>query len=122
MIVRTLDLRKALDIYAAKLRVSVDVLNTKTFEYDYLSNDEQKLLGFIKDQLQPLFLLTKELEGNVEDRARVCKASHGKLQELLPVFEYILAHFEKLEVDAKVGKFNKHPGIQSSITLAWNKT
>jgi len=40
MIVRTLDLRKALDIYAAKLRVSVDVLNTKTFEYDYLSNDE----------------------------------------------------------------------------------
>ncbi len=79
IIVRALDLREVLDTYATKLRVSADVLDTETFKYDYLSNDKQKSLGFIKDQLQLLFLLTKELEGNTEDRAGVCKASHRKL-------------------------------------------
>jgi hypothetical protein len=38
------------------------------------------------------------------------------------VFEYLLAYFEKLEKQAKEGQFNDYPGIQQSITLAWNKT
>ena len=79
IIVYILNLYEALDMYTAKLRVSADALNTKTFEYNYLSDNEQKALEFIKDQLQLLFLLTKELESNAEDNTRVYKASHGKL-------------------------------------------
>jgi hypothetical protein len=33
-----------------------------------------------------------------------------------------LSHFENLEIEAKAGAFDGHPGIQSSITLAWNTT
>jgi hypothetical protein len=44
------------------------------------------------------------------------------LWELLPVFEYILNHFEILEQQAKDGKFKDNHRIQNSITLAWNKT
>jgi hypothetical protein len=38
------------------------------------------------------------------------------------LFENLLTHFEKLERQAKAGRFNNHKGIQKSITLAWNKT
>jgi hypothetical protein len=62
------------------------------------------------------------LEGNAQLKEGALKASHGALWELLPIFEYILKHFEDLQVQAQRGDFNDHPGIQSSITLAWNKT
>jgi hypothetical protein len=35
--------------------------------------------------------------------------------------EHVLSHFEGLEKQAKAGDFNYHPGIQNSITEAWNK-
>jgi hypothetical protein len=40
MIVRALQLREALDTYAAKLRVSKDDLDQETFENDYLDETE----------------------------------------------------------------------------------
>jgi hypothetical protein len=51
----------------------------------------------------------------------VCKASYKALWEILPVMEHVLSHFEGLEKQAKAGDFNHHPGIQNSITEAWNK-
>jgi hypothetical protein len=72
----------------------------------------------VKEQLEPLFRLTKDLEGNADLKESACKASYGALWELLPAFEYILAHFESLEEDAKAMKFCGHLGIQSLITLA----
>jgi hypothetical protein len=35
--------------------------------------------------------------------------------------EHVLSHFKGLEKQAKAGDFNHHPGIQNSITEAWNK-
>ena len=69
-------------------------------------------------QLEPLFNITKNLEGNTKLKDAIGKALYGALWEVLPVFEYILSYFEKLEKKAKVGDFWEHPGIQSSITLA----
>ena len=66
MILRALKLRDTLDIYATKLSVSKDVLDVETFQNDYLSQDEWETLVVIKDHLEPLFLLTKSLEGNVD--------------------------------------------------------
>jgi hypothetical protein len=122
MIRRALELREALDLYANKLRVSVDSLDAETYEHDYLTPQEWDALGLIKNQLEPLFYITKDLEGNanLQDGAR--KASHGALWEILPTFEFILSHFESLENQAKAGDFYNHSGIQSSITLAWNTT
>ena len=40
MILRALELRDALDVYAAKLSVSKDVLDVETFQNDYLSQDK----------------------------------------------------------------------------------
>jgi len=40
MILRTLQLREALDIYAAKLRVSKDTLDQEIYNHDYLTDDE----------------------------------------------------------------------------------
>jgi hypothetical protein len=37
MIIRALDLREALELYATKLRVSTEDLDKETFEYDYLT-------------------------------------------------------------------------------------
>jgi hypothetical protein len=121
MIRRALELKEALNTYAAQLNVSKDVLDKETFNNDYLSSEEWDILFFIKQQLQPLFYLTKDLEGNPDLLEGAGKASHGALWEILPAFEFILGHFEKLEVQAKAGEFNNHKGIQNSITLAWNK-
>jgi hypothetical protein len=62
------------------------------------------------------------LEGNDDLKDGARKASHGALWEVLPVFEFILSYFGKLEKQAKAGAFDGHPGIQSSITLAWTTT
>ena len=122
MVLRALQLREALDTYAARLRLSKDDLDQEIYNYDYLTDNEWATLQIIKEQLEPLFLATKSLEGNAKLKEGALKASHDALWELLPVFEYILKHFEDLQVQAKRGDFNDHPGIQSSITLAWNKT
>ena len=111
MITRALYLREALDLYANKLRGSTEELDQETFEYNYLTPQEQKALELIKDQLEPLFRLTKDLEGNHDLKDGAQKASHRALQEVLPVFEFILSHFEKLEREAKGGAFDRHPGI-----------
>jgi hypothetical protein len=121
MIRRALELKQALITYAAQLRVSTDPLDTETYDKDYLSDSEWKNLEVIKDHLELLFHTTKALEGNADFKDGDCKASHGQLGELLPVFEYILTHFEGLEKQAKAGDFDNHPGIARSINLAWNK-
>jgi hypothetical protein len=75
----------------------------------------------IKDQLKPLFYVTKGLKGNADLKDGNYKASHGQLGKLLPVFEFLLGHFEKLEQQSAAREFSDHMGIQNSITLAWNK-
>ena len=69
---RALELKDVLDLYALKLRVSTSDYDVETCRDDYISEDEQKALAIIKEQLEPLFRATKELEGNVDlkDSAR----------------------------------------------------
>ena len=64
MIRRALELREALDLYATKLRVSIEALNKETYTKDYLTPIEWEALELIKNQLEPLFLITKSLKGN----------------------------------------------------------
>jgi hypothetical protein len=122
MIRRGLELREALNAYAVQLHVSNDAFDKETAEKDYLDDDEWKTLGVIRDQLKPLFSITKDLESNPDLKDSAMKASHGALWETLPVLEHILQHFEELERQAKAGAFGNNRRIQESITLAWNKT
>jgi hypothetical protein len=117
---RALELKEALNIYANDLRDSDDFDNQEIFQEDYITAAEWRALEIIKNQLEPLFRLTKDLEGNYDLKDGVRKALYSALWEVLPVFEFLLSYFEKLEKKAKAGDFNKYPGIQSSITLAWN--
>jgi len=61
--------------------------------------------------LEPLFRLTKDLEGNYNLKDGARKASYRALWEVLPVFEFILTHFKKLEREAKAGAFDSYPSI-----------
>ncbi len=122
MILRALLLCNTLDTYTFKLKVLKDELDKETFDNDYLDNDKQETLNLIKQHLEVLFRAIKSLKGNTKLKEGVYKASHGALQELLPVFEYILKHFEDLQTYASYSEFNSNPRIQSSITLAQNKT
>lgn len=122
MIRRALELKEALNIYANDLRDSDDFDDQEIFQEDYITAAEWRALEIIKNQLEPLFRLTKDLEGNHDLKDGARKASHGALWEVLPVFEFLLSYFEKLEKKAKAGDFDEYPGIQSSITLAWNTT
>jgi hypothetical protein len=122
MIRQALELKEALDTYTVKLRVSTEDLDAETYKEDYLTPMEWEALQLIKDQLEPLFRITKALEGNTDLKDGAYKASYGALWEILPTFEFLLSHFKGLENDAKAKKFQGHPGIQSSITLAWNTT
>ena len=119
MVTRALLLRPALDQYAAKLRVSKDDLDVETYQEDYLDDKEWETLELISAQLQPLFSITKSLEGNAKLIEGAGKPSHGALWEVLPAFEVLLSHFESLEQRARNGDFNDR--IQQSITLAWGK-
>jgi hypothetical protein len=98
-------------LYTNKLRVSTKALDTETYKEDYLSPTEWTALGLIKDQLEPLFHITKSLKGNPDCLDGARKASHGALWEILPTFKYILSHFEKLKNQAKAGQFDRHRGI-----------
>ena len=80
-------------------------------EKDYFNPTEQKTLEKICEHLQPLFLITKGLEGNADMDDGVCEASHGALWEQLLMLEHILEHFESLQKEAKAGKFNQYRGI-----------
>jgi hypothetical protein len=51
----------------------------------------------IKEQLKPLFCVTKELKGNADLKDSNCKAFYEQLRELLLVFKYILNYFKKLK-------------------------
>ena len=84
-----------------------------------MSDDEWTVLELISKQLEPLFRITKALEGNTKLSEGAGKPSHGALWEVLPAFEGLLAHFERLQRAAENGDFNER--IQQSITLAWNK-
>jgi hypothetical protein len=55
--------------------------------------------------------MMKVLEGNADFKDGNCKASYDQLGELLPVFEYILIHFENLTNQVKNGMFDSYPGI-----------
>ena len=111
MIRRALELKEALDTYAVKLRVSIEDLDTETYKEDYLTPTEQEALQLIKDQLEPLFRITKALEGNADLKDGAYKASYSALQEILLTFEFLLSHFKGLENDAKAKKFQGHPSI-----------
>lgn len=117
MIIRALSLRDALDIYALILRLSDEPLDQEIHFQDYLKPAQWATLEVIAEHLEPLFRLTKDLEGN-PDFHDPTSLSHGALWELLPLFEGILSHFEVLETQAKAGQFNNHKGIQESIILA----
>jgi hypothetical protein len=106
-----LHLREALKLYATKLRVSTEDLNKETFEKDYLDETEWKALELINNQLEPLFRLTKDLEGNHDLKDGARKASHGALWEVLPIFEFVLSHFKKFKKQSKQGLFNSYKGI-----------
>jgi hypothetical protein len=97
MIRRALELKEALNTYAAQLRVSTNNLDKKTFDQDYITPKEWTALEMIKEQLEPLFCVTKGLKGNVDLKDSDYKASYKQLKELLPVFKYILDHFKKLK-------------------------
>jgi len=79
MIRRALELCEPLDTYATKLKVSVDTIDQEVYNNDYLLDAEWRILKVIKEQLEPLFLLTKELEGNADLREGVYKALYGSL-------------------------------------------
>jgi hypothetical protein len=121
MIRHALELKQALNTYTTQLQVSSNALDNETYKQDYLSDFEWKNLELIKGQLELLFHIIKALEGNADFKDNSCKASHGQLRELLPIFEHILTHFERLERQVKAGDFDDHPGIKRSITEAWNK-
>ena len=95
MIRRALELKDPLNVYCAQLRMSTDPDDKEVCEKDYLNPTEWKTLEKICEHLQPLFLITKGLEGN-----------HGALWEQLPMLEHILEHFESLQKEAKASKFN----------------
>ena len=111
MIRRALKLQEALDIYALKLHRNSDAFDQETYDNDYLSEQEWKALTIIKDQLAPLFYLTKELEGNADLSKGGGKASYRVLQEVLPILEEVLDYFEGLEKQAKNSDFNNYLGI-----------
>ncbi len=121
MIRRVFELCPALNAYSANLSVSSNELDSETFSEDHLTDDDWADLELIKDHLEKLFYLTKNLEGNADLQESGKRASHGVLWETTIVFEALLSHFEKLEDRAKAGEFNSNPRIQSSITLAWGK-
>jgi hypothetical protein len=79
MICRALELKDALNTYVAQLRVLKEALDKETFDQDYLLEEEWISLEMIKDQLEPLFRLTKDLEGNADLKDSIYKASHGSL-------------------------------------------
>jgi hypothetical protein len=115
MIRHALELKQALNTYIVQLRVSSNILDNETYEQDYLIESKWKNLEVIKDQLELLFRITKALEGNMDFLDGNCKASHGHLRELLPIFEHILSHFESLEKQVKAGDFDGHLSIARSI-------
>ena len=53
MVRRGLELREALNDYAAITHVSKDTFDQETFDKDYLSDDEWDTLAIIKDHLEP---------------------------------------------------------------------
>ncbi|KAL5331285.1 hypothetical protein ACEPPN_000815 [Leptodophora sp. 'Broadleaf-Isolate-01'] len=61
------------------LHVSTEPDDQEIFDNDYLSSEEWETLEIIRDQLQPLFLLTKGLEGNVKMSEGALEPSHGVL-------------------------------------------
>ena len=112
-------MRQALNEYAAILHVSTEAEDQEIFDNDYLSPEEWSTLEIIRDQLEPLFLLTKGLEGNAKMTEGALEPSYGALWEFLIVLEHIIAHFESLETQSKQHQFDDYEGIQQSITLAW---
>ena len=56
--------------------------------------------------------MTKDLEGNYNLKDGARKASYGALWEVLPIFEFILSHFKKLEREAKGGAKLYYPCVE----------
>ena len=55
------------------------ILDKETYLNNYLSDDDWRALKLIKEQLEPLFYLTKSLEGNTDLADGVCRVSYGAL-------------------------------------------
>jgi hypothetical protein len=122
MIRRAIELKEALNAYAAKLQVSAELLDREVFAYDFIEERDWQTLSVIQDHLAILFRATKDLEGNANLQEKAGKASYGALWECLPTFDHLLEHFEQLQIQASAGFFEYNPRIQQSITLAWQKT
>jgi hypothetical protein len=73
-------------LYALKLRVSTNTYNQETYTDNYLSEAEWDALRLIKEQLEPLFRLTKALKGNADLKDGARKALYSALWEILLVF------------------------------------
>lgn len=120
MIRRALELKEAINTYSGQLRISRDQLDQDVGQ-DYLQDEDWLTLQYVKAHLEPLFFITKGLEGNADLEESAGKASHSALWETLPVFDVILSHSKYLQDRAEAGGFAGDPRIQTSITLAWNK-
>lgn len=119
---RALQLREAIDAYVSKLRSSLNETDRDVFQNDFLDQFEWETIGIIKIQLEPLYRITKSLEGNASLSEGAMKSFNSSLWEVLPAFEYLLQHFEKLQTQCEQSDFDAYPRIQSSVTHAWNKT
>jgi hypothetical protein len=90
-----------LNTYVAQLCVFTNNLNKETFDQDYIILKKWTALKMIKEQLKPLFYVTKELKSNINLKNSDYKAFYRQLGKLLPVFEYILNYFKKLKQKLK---------------------
>jgi hypothetical protein len=115
---RTIELKDVFKAYMQELDVSKENLDIEIAQGDYLTTEDWNILELIRDQLQLLFLLTKNLERNPNLKEKTTKLLYGVLWEVLPTFEKILSYFEDLQTRAAHYKFDDNPQIQSSIILA----
>lgn len=118
MIRRSLELKEAMKIYCSELMHS-SIDEDREAAADYLNDEEWNTLQLICDMLEPLFRLTKDLEGNADMQESAGHASHGALWEVMIALEHVMSHFEELQ--NRINDFIGNQRIQSSITLAWNK-
>jgi hypothetical protein len=59
--------------------MSTDPDDKEAYKQDYLSDAKWKTLEIIRDQLEPLFFITKGLKGNADIDDGACKASYSAL-------------------------------------------
>jgi len=79
MIRRAFELQAALNAYTAELSVSKEDYDSDVYNNDFLTSSDWSDLTLIQEHLEPLFLLTKSLEGNADLTEGVQKPSYSAL-------------------------------------------